>query len=80
MVRNSGFHYTLPYTLTLKNLLRVYPRIPVYCLIHCHTQSRLYLEWEPIRASREYVQKEHDVGSLRHAPFTNSEKLHRVKN
>ena len=80
MVRNSGFHYTPPYRLTVKNLLRVCPRIPLYCLIHCHTQSRLYLEWEPIMASREYVQKEHEGGSLRHAPFTNSEKLHRVKN
>ena len=30
-------------------------------------------------ACREYVQKEHDVGSHRHAPHTNSEELYRVK-
>ena len=30
-------------------------------------------------AFREYVQKEHDVGSHRHAPHTNSEELYRVK-
>ena len=30
-------------------------------------------------ASRKYAQKEHDVGSLRHAPDTNSEELCRVK-
>ena len=30
-------------------------------------------------AFREYVQKDHDVGSHRHAPYTNSEELYRVK-
>ena len=80
MVRNSGFHYTLPYTLTVKNLLRVYPRIPVYCLIHWplkvdYTSSGNRL-WRPANMCRRST----NVGSLRHAPFTNSEKLHRVKN
>ena len=28
---------------------------------------------------RKYVQKDHDVGSHRHAPYTNSEELYRVK-
>ena len=67
----------LYYILTVKNLLRVSTRVLGYCLMHRHAQ--VYLEWEPIMASREYAQKEHDVGSLRHAPGTNSEELCRVK-
>ena len=39
MDRGSGSHYTIPYILTVNDLLRVSPRIPLYCLIHCYTQS-----------------------------------------
>ena len=36
----------------------------------------LVSEWESIMASPEYAQKEHDVGSLRHAPDTRREPGH----
>ena len=56
MDRGSGSHYTIPFILTVNDLLRVSPRIPLYCLMHCHTQSDYTLSgnrlWRPANMRR----------------------------
>ena len=79
MDRNSGSHYTLPHILTVNDLLRVSPRIPLYCLMHCHTQSNYTLSgnrlWHPANMRRRSMALVLSVT----LQDTNSEKLCRVK-
>ena len=49
------------YKLTVKNLLRVSPRLPVHCLMRCKARCG-NVEWNRVWRLRKNVQQDHGVG------------------